>query len=938
MPTSPTSARREWVAFDLETTGLDFSRDAIIEIGAVRFDADKTLDEFRTFVDPRRSLPPFITQLTGITQRDLTGAPRLAEVRGDFARFLRDATPLAHNIKFDRDFLRMGGIDVAEPSIDTMELASLVRPSAKSYSLSELARELSIDLDSPHRALDDARRARDLFLALMPELAAMDESRLSELRRLSRTSGWDILALLDAVDEFRQFQLSAPSAIGGIDGRELAERLRRPPPITPTDPPHPKTDASEIAAALRAGSDFAAAIPNFEERGEQVDMAAAVASAIDSGSRLIVEAGTGVGKSLAYLLPAALYAVSRGKRVVVSTNTINLQQQLIDKDLPMVKAALASIDPDAAERLRFTLLKGRSNYLCYRRWRQALNSPDDGNRARLVARTLGWLRSTRTGDRGELNIARRDAAAWDFVSAARALTCPSPGGACFLRAARDDAAASHIVVVNHSLLLADIAAGGRAIPDYDVLIVDEAHHLEDVATDQFGFSIGYPDLEDALDRLMSGRGLLTQCEAALERVNAPAELRETVSESGLAASSVAPSLREAMSRLLISVRAAIPADSNQTQYDVDKRIVEQNRKTAAWQTVEAACQDVGILLADLSRSIGGIVDALEGVEPSDMPDRDALLAEVAQSAVEFDQMRSRLAEIVASPSEAGIYWVKHKMRSSDVELHSAPLRVGDTLEESLYSAHASIIMTSATLSANGSLDHIIDRLGFANAKRLTLGSPFDYSAAALHFAPRDLPNPNHAAYQQFADRVIVDAAAAAGGRAMVLFTSYSALNATARAIRAPLSRRGIQALAQGIDGSPRVIAERFLEEPNSVLLGTSSFWEGVDFTGDALSVLIIAKLPFPMPFDPVFMARSEQYRNGFMEYAVPQAILKFKQGFGRLIRSSSDRGVAITLDSRIVNSRYGQNFIASLPKGLTGNYGSGKNTAALVKGWLGRGT
>ena len=394
------------MAIDLETTGLSSTRDAIIEIGAVRFDRDRTIDEFQTLVNPNRELPPFIRDLTGISQAQVNSAPTFPTVAGELARFIQGAIPVAHNASFDLGFLKQNGIDVGNRFCDTFELAYLVRPAAKGYSLTQLTRQLSVRPDRSHRALDDARSARDVFLALLPDLARMDPALLSEFRRLSRESGWSIAALLDAAEESVPFNLTSPTttAIGGIDSHDLRDRLSRPPPIQLME------DRLEIAPelianALSAGSDFSDAVTGFEERAEQVEMAAAIAETINRGGRLTVEAGTGVGKSLAYLLPAALYATKNGQRVVVSTNTINLQEQLVNKDLPMVKAALAAIDPAAADEFRYSSLKGRANYLCFKRWNMARRSSDlDEARARMIAKTTDWVNSTETGDRAELNI------------------------------------------------------------------------------------------------------------------------------------------------------------------------------------------------------------------------------------------------------------------------------------------------------------------------------------------------------------------------------------------------------------------------------------------------------------------------------------------------------------------------------------------------------
>ena len=279
--------------------------------------------------------------------------------------------------------------------------------------------------------MNDARSARDVFLALLPEMSRLDPALLAEFRRLSSESGWNIAALLDAAEKSVPFRLASPTttAIGGVDSRELRSRLSRPPPIQPAEEEQ-HIDPVSIAEALSDGSPFSDSIPNFEERDEQIEMSVAIAETINKGGRLMVEAGTGVGKSLAYLLPAALHATKNGLRVLVSTNTINLQEQLVNKDLPRVKEALAAIDPDAAYEFRYSSLKGRANYLCFKRWNVAGRSSDlDEARARMIAKTTGWVAETETGDRAELNIGPSNfASAWNAMSAQRAFECPTRGG------------------------------------------------------------------------------------------------------------------------------------------------------------------------------------------------------------------------------------------------------------------------------------------------------------------------------------------------------------------------------------------------------------------------------------------------------------------------------------------------------------------------------
>lgn len=928
------------MAIDLETTGLSASRDAIIEIGAVRFDRERTIDEFHTLVNPGRELPQFIRDLTGITQEQVDSAPSFPMVADRLRRFMSGATPVAHNASFDLGFLRQNGVDAGSRFCDTFELAYLVRPAARGYSLPQLAKQLSVNPGRSHRALDDARTARDVFLALLGELAQLDPSLLAGFRRLSRESGWNIAALLDSVEDNADLQLTSPAttAIGGVDSRELRDRLSRPPPLQPRDDEQ-YIDPAMIAEALSQGSQFSYSVTNFEERDEQIEMSAAIADIINRGGRLMVEAGTGVGKSLAYLLPAALYALKNGRRIVVSTNTINLQEQLVNKDLPMVKEALSTIAPTGADAFRYTSLKGRANYLCFKRWNVARRSSDlDESRARMIAKTTDWLTRTETGDRADLNLGPSGfASAWNPLSAQRAFECPArAGGPCFLQAARSDAEAAHVVVVNHSLLISNLVSNGSAIPDYDVLIIDEAHHLEDVATDQLTYTFSQSDIDDIFSDLTTERGLLVRAQNALADTDRDEGDRDAANISILQAQAASPRLRDEMRDLLRLVGSVmmLAQGRSQTQYDNQVRILESHRNTPEWAPVVQIWDNIAILLSELSTSLSETVESIRRNVPEHDVAKDALLSDLVHVQIGLARFSDNVGEMINESSESGIYWVNFRRQSSDVTLNSAPLEVGFDLQEKLYDQKRAIVMTSATMSTEGSLDHAAERLGFDKARHLVLGSPFNYSEAALLYAPSRLPHPNSPHFQQAVETVVLEAASAAQGSTMALFTSHGALRNTARAIRQDLESQDIQVLSQGVDGPPQLLAESFLEEPRSVLLGTSSFWQGVDFAGDSLTVLIIARLPFTVPSDPIFQARSEQYGDeAFTKYAVPQAILKFRQGFGRLIRSSTDRGVAIVLDSRLTNSRYGRRFISSLPE-MTVTDGRGQGTPAVVRRWL----
>ena len=922
-----------WVAFDLETTGLAAEKDAIIEIGAVKFQGGRTLDTFQCLVNPQRRISPFIASLTGIRQRDLDRADTIERVAASFISFVGASPLIAHNADFDLGFLRSNGIEFANLVVDTYDLAYIVRPDAPSYSLENMAQHLELPHDRPHRALDDAIAAKMLFLSLLEDASELDPMTLSAMQRLAQASNWSLAYLLNGITanptasqasvrpelvegHIAQHLDAADGTknigINGLDMQRISRRLhaggvlRERETVTPID-------ADVVASMFSEGGALSHALDGFEARSEQSQMAQAVTEAINDGERIIIEAGTGVGKSLAYLLPAALYALTNGKRVVISTNTINLQEQLLHKDVPILVEALKSVD-GGGEDLRFTPLKGRANYLCMRRWNTMSSStepsPED---ARMLAKTMLWLDSTASGDRAEINLGHpRAAAPWDRLSANNARGCLRNESVCFLRSARERAAASHLVIVNHALLLADATVGRTIIPDYDVLIIDEAHHLEEEATKHLGFELTQAGFNEHLQNLSGEAGIPNQATTAFRTATSDTtDRRETVETVVDEIARLLPRMRDSIARLLAGLEGM--AQRANSPYAQQTRITRGTRANPKWSELEIGWENADLALGELSRQLATLQRALADLEEAGLLNYESLVNDLDDAAQQNDTLRRQLKEFVVAPEDDAIYWLTVSARRAELSLHAAPLHVAEQLDELVFSQTRSVIMTSATLSTERTFDHIIERTGFTDSRELLLGSPFDFPSAAVLCLPNDMPEPRSWAYQEMLEGAIKDAAIAAEGRTMALFTSYSALRSTASSIKDDLKMRGIEVLQQGADGPPAQVVRRFMQNPSAVLLGTASFWEGVDLPGDALSVLIVARLPFTVPSEPVFQARSELYDNAFMQYAVPQAILRLRQGFGRLIRTKTDRGAVIILDRRVTASRYGSAFLRSLP-------------------------
>ncbi len=905
------------VALDLETTGLDSQRDAIIEIGAVRFNGKRIEEEFTTLVNPGRHIPEFITGLTGIEDSMLRGAPSLRAVLPELSDFVGNAPVLGHNIRFDLGFLQKYGLFELNEIIDTYELASVLLPSASRYNLGALGRQLGLLLPASHRALDDARLTHAVYLRLCEIAAGLPLDLLAEIVRLSEPLEWDARWAFQQILRARAKEGIGPRrAPRGSSGSLLGSRPEAgPPPLRPRDPPL-GLDPEETAAILEYGGPFSQYFEAYEHRAEQVEMLRAVTDALSQGYHLMVEAGTGVGKSFAYLIPAALYALQNNTRVVISTNTINLQDQLIQKDIPDLIAALG-LD------LRAAVLKGRGNYLCPRRLEYMRHHPpQSAEEMRVLAKVLVWLLENESGDRGEINLngpAERDI--WLRLSAeddaCTTETClKRTGGACPFYRARLAAQNAHLLIVNHALLLSDMAVGARLLPDYDRLIVDEAHHLEAAATNALSFRFNLFDLERMLRELgSSGAGLLNRLLTDAREAVRPSDFGllaqkvERATDLAFRLQNQGREFFQTLSGFAEMLREGQPVSN----YAWQERILPATRAQPGWDEVETAWgladETWGLLLkllAELHEAAANLY--AEGAETL-----EDVMGDIGNLYRRMAEADNNLNQIISQPAANQVYWLEINPGGNRLTLNAAPLQVGPLLQKHLWNEKASAILTSATLTTHGEFAYMRRTLGTEDANELALGSPFDYENAALLFLASDIPEPNQAGYQQSLEKALLDLCLAVGGRTLVLFTSYAQLKRTSQSLSGPLARAEIAVYEQGEGASPNTLVESFKGSDRAVLFGTRSFWEGVDIPGEALSVVVIPKLPFDVPTDPLIAARSETYEDPFNEYYLPEAILKFRQGFGRLIRTQSDRGVVAVLDRRLQTKSYGRLFLESLP-------------------------
>ena len=869
------------VCLDLEATGLSASVEHVIEIGAVKFRGAEVLGRYHTLVNPGVRLPPMIRRLTGIADQDLARAPRLREVLPSLKEFIGDADLLAHGAGYDVTFLEttlgegaLGGRHI----FDTIEVARVVAPSAAAYSLGGLCELTGLNHPRAHHALEDAEATFRVFLALADLAAELPAGTLEELRSLTQHSSHSLATF------FRDIVVQRPPAPVRIrPGRQAAEM--------PADARMSPLAVDDLVDLLGPRGPLAAE-PGWELREAQVEMCRAIAQAFDRRLNVVVEAGTGTGKSLAYLLPALAHAASTGRQVYLSTYTINLQEQLLHKDLPLA-ARILGIP------LRAVLLKGRAHYLSRLRWQQLVLGTGGGmegqpdlegiNPDELLIFKLKvsvWLERTSTGDRDELRLFGQEERIWRTVASewadcpnASCLSGPTP---CFYHQSRGRAAAADVVVVNHALLLADAFNERDTITAVRCLVLDEAHHLEEAATR--GLTEEARE-DDVLQALALAAGVLPQ------GLRPGAELRALDTE---------------VRALFEAVRQAA-----RTVWGLETGR-EMTLDPASWEqpwmaVIQAAVQRTG-----------------EAARRLPTPQAEVVAPRLA-----------RLLEMLRPGQSGRVTWFAYG-RDGRTAIKSAPVDVATSLREAIFADRDTVILTSATLTLEGGFDYFRERVGLPASRlvEMVLPSPFDFLEQALLCLPDDVPPPGDEGFEDALVNVIAETAIRLRGRTLVLFTSTEQLRAVSDRVRDRLAGEGIEVLAQGRGaGSKRALTERFASLPEAVLCGTNSFWEGLDLPGRSLSCVVIVRLPFAPPGDPVFRARAEGLRDSFLQLALPEAVLRLKQGFGRLIRRATDRGAVVVFDRRVTTRSYGQHFLNSLPE-CTSFSGPAAEVPDAIERWL----
>ncbi|MBU8907280.1 ATP-dependent DNA helicase DinG [Desertibacillus haloalkaliphilus] len=916
---------QRFVVVDIETTGNSVKQgDRIIQIGAVAIEGGKIVERFSQFVDPEISIPVFIQQLTGIDNDMVTGAPTFVEVAPQMLELLNDAYFVAHNVQFDLSFLQnqldlCGYSHFQGPTIDTVELSRLLMPTEDGYKLNQLASSLGLEHERPHQADSDAEVTGELLLYLLTKLERLPLITLQHLKTLAAKLTSDLEEILsqmisrkltsvtgedEHIDIYRQLALKH---------RALIERSEEP----------METNFNDLHESMtNPEGPFAQSMEGYEIRDGQLEMMSQVDQAFHDHQHLLVEAGTGTGKSLGYLVPAVFYAKQQQKAVVISTHTIPLQEQLIQRDIPLLKKVIPF-------EFEASVLKGRSHYICLRKFEQKLAESYDDNYDTVLSKgqILVWLTETEHGDVEELNLPSGGRAFWHEIksdgSSCTGKNCPW-FSRCYYQRARRNAYQSDVIVTNHALLFSDLVSDTPLLPSYRQVIIDEAHHLEDVASDHFGVHSDYLTFNHYWNRLgtLQEGDLLYKLYTTATNINGSLESKfEQIESSINELKFEVDELFRMIHTFVVERRKASTTEIGRISY----RYQAHREEGSIWRAILESTLRISAKLKELGRAMRKIVVVLEENEEQLSYAENSLVAEFNGLTKSFEQTRVDIEELLLEYDPNSVYWIEVEAKGAKnaTYLYSKPIDVADRLADDFFAKKQTVVMTSATLTVNQSFDYMIDRLGLEDfgPNQSVIESPFHYETQAKLMIPTDIPSIKDVTEEEYISTVVEHIAAIAeitSGRMLLLFTSYDMLRKAHQQLKEKIGSDDYAIIGQGIhSGSRAKLMKTFKQFDKAILLGTSSFWEGIDIPGEDLSCLVIVRLPFSPPDQPVLQAKSdrlkEEGKNPFMDLALPQAIIRFKQGFGRLIRTETDRGVVIVFDKRITSTRYGKSFIRSLP-------------------------
>ena len=913
------------VVLDTETTGLSFKDCSLIEISAARLSGSEVVERFETFVRPSKGpIPPEIERLTGISNADVALAPEAGDAVRALAEFVAGSPVLAHNATFDRTFVEAvpGGAAVSPTWIDTLALSRIALPRLSSHRLADMAQAFGC-ASVTHRAGDDVDALCGMWRILLTALTDLPEGLLALLAGMHPEVEWQFRPVFSylagtaaevapvpfSLKDHRASLVRADLGQQRADAAEL-ERLE-----APTE--------EEIRAAFAPGGVVARMYERMESRPEQVEMALEVRDALATSTHRAIEAGTGVGKSVAYLLPEVLFAQRNNVTVGVATKTNALTDQLDSHEQPALARAL----PDG---LTFTSLKGYDHYPCLRRLDRAATEelpvaavPHDGRSDGAVAAdmlgaiavTYAFACQSPEGDLDALGIRWRSVPRQMLTTTSSECLrgrCPYFPGECMLHGARRRAARADVVVTNHSLLLRDIAAEGRILPPVRHWVVDEAHGFEAEARSQWAVEVSGDEARAAFE-LLGG----TRSGAIRTALAQAASLEGSTLAMGLLTKAAAAASRASVATadLFLAVHELVSLARGDGGYDLVTLWIDASvRQSAEWTAVRdagAAADD------DLDARVRALADAASALSA----EAPQLAADITDSGRFAHDLLAGIRLVCDGSDQSYVYSAqlsRSKRRIASERLVAEKIDVGAEIAERWLPETKSVVFTSATIAVGDDFSHFdhavgLSELGDAAHRDVRLDSSFDFDANMSVVVASDLPAPSDRAYLGALEDLLFDVHVAMGGSVLTLFTNRRDMERVHEALAPRLAAAGLEVVCQERGTSPRRLRTRFTSERSLSLMALRSFWEGFDAAGDTLRCVVIPKLPFASPNDPLVRERDLREERAWWRHSLPEAVISVKQAAGRLIRSSTDTGVLVLADSRVVSKGYGRLFVSSLP-------------------------
>lgn len=914
------------IVLDTETTGLSPYTSELIEIACVRLQKGKIVDSFQTFVKPTASIPPYIQELTGITGGDVVDAPAAQEAVARLAAFVQGDTVLAHNASFDRGFIEAveGGTEVSKHWIDTLALSRIALPLLKRHNLQEMAAAFGCAGVS-HRAMADVHALAGMWPYILDGLLLLPDPLLQVFSEMQPDVEWSyrpIFSCLLKSQKRKQVDLQnfsfANIRENLLKDNELAHKVDAADEAQELE----NIKRDEVAQAFEPGGILASFYEEFEARFEQKLMARQVAHALNTSSHLACEAGTGIGKSMAYLVPLAMYAQKNKVCCGVATKSNALADQLISHELPLLKEALPS-------GLTWASLKGYEHYACLRKVESALTNTKASteedtvdaqreNNAHVLtalATIMAYASQVPEGDIDTLGI-RWSSVARNLVTTTskecKRFTCPYFNKGCMLHGARRRAASADIVVTNHALLMCDIASEGRILPPIRNWVIDEAHSIEAEARQQWALTMKSDTLKAALEQLGSasaGQIKLLSLELARSETPLPAATHLHAAEVELRALRVQePAFWSAVHDVLR------PRKIKGGYQNAVLWLSEEVRNTPEFARLET-------LAEELAKHLSAAIDML-----TRFSDTTRDMAEVSSESIapQLRVLTSSYEALIAffqpsNPKKVQSFFAEPVRRNHlFYGLKTEDLQTGPALATRLYPQVNSVVYCSATMAIGEDFSHFLDGVGLNELnpelyETLQLPSSYDMDEQMAALVCSDLPEPGQPNYLDALAEALLEIHYKMGGSVLTLFTNRADMEKLYKRLKEPLQEEGLKLAMQQRGANMRRLRETFVSEKTSSLFALKSFWEGFDAAGDTLRCVVIPKLPFDNPCEPLVQAREAYDARAWWNYSLPDAVLAVKQAAGRLIRTASDTGLLILLDSRLTTRRYGALFISSLP-------------------------